>query len=179
MAKHSYFYGTCADCKKPVNNYLRKPIIRCQKCWHAHMRNHPDEHPFYKNGKTVTKCGYVLVIDRNHPRRNKHNDRIFEHILVAEKMIGRRLKPSERVHHINHVRSDNRPENLEVMKSHKDHMAKHRLATHCKRCGKSGQMRRGYCYHHYETWRAVGFVGTEPPPSPRLMRNIHIGGKHI
>lgn len=39
----------------------------------------------------------------------------YQHILNAEKKIGRKLRPSEIVHHKNGRPSDNRPENLVVM----------------------------------------------------------------
>ncbi|MGW5267218.1 HNH endonuclease [Rhodococcus sp. NPDC003994] len=43
------------------------------------------------------------------------NDRyMLEHILVMEEKLGRLLYPDERVHHINTIRHDNRPENLEL-----------------------------------------------------------------
>lgn len=37
---------------------------------------------------------------------------IFEHKMIMEKKIGRSIYPWEVVHHINHDRTDNRPDNL-------------------------------------------------------------------
>ena len=39
---------------------------------------------------------------------------MFEHILVAEGLLRRHLVEGETVHHINGIRDDNRPENLEL-----------------------------------------------------------------
>lgn len=71
-------------------------------------------HPNWKGGKNIVN-GYYMVFNLNHPRSGKKN-RVFEHILVAEKKIGRYLEKDEVVHHINGNKLDNSPENLLVMK---------------------------------------------------------------
>lgn len=75
----------------------------------------------WKGGKSTDEHGYVLIRYPEHPRAHK-NGYVFEHILVAEKMIGRSLvflgvdhPDSEIVHHKNENKEDNDPENLAVM----------------------------------------------------------------
>ena len=68
--------------------------------------------------KRVDKRGYVRFTED--PTRNA-----WEHIRVAEQMLGRKLGKSEKVHHINKNKTDNRPENLMVMRTEGDHRMIH------------------------------------------------------
>ncbi len=49
-----------------------------------------------------------------HPRAREKSPYVFEHILVMEQIVGRHLERDESVHHLNGVKDDNRPENLEL-----------------------------------------------------------------
>jgi HNH endonuclease len=67
--------------------------------------------PRWKGGRQLDNRGYWLVRKRDHPFCNS-NGRIQEHRLMMEQHIGRYLYPWEVVHHVNHVKTDNRIENL-------------------------------------------------------------------
>ena len=47
-----------------------------------------------------------------------------EHVLIAEREAGRKLRPDEHVHHINCIRDDNRPDNLIIL-HRSDHARAH------------------------------------------------------
>lgn len=86
----------------------------------------------WKGGRTENEAGYILIRCPDHPRAEANGGYVFEHILIAEKMIERHLvfysmgdDRNEVVHHKNEKKNDNRPENLEVM-THKEHMELHR-----------------------------------------------------
>lgn len=54
-------------------------------------------------------------LDSNGYRRVSQNGRTrLEHHVVMERVLGRPLQPFENIHHINGIRDDNRPENLEL-----------------------------------------------------------------
>ena len=80
-----------------------------------------EKNPAWKGGSYIEPDkGYRMILMRDHPRA-RANGYVLEHILVAEKKLGRPLDAMEEVHHDNHVKTDNRPENLIVYKNHRDH----------------------------------------------------------
>ena len=86
--------------------------------------HHGSKNPNWKGGRKKTNAGYILVYCPDHPYcvDGKY---VQEHRLVMEQAIGRYLLPTEVVHHKNGVRDDNRPENLELFASQREHGLHH------------------------------------------------------
>ena len=70
----------------------------------------------WKGGRKTNKAGYILVIN---PKRFEDGELryVFEHRLVMEQHLKRKLLKNEHVHHINGIKCDNRIENLVIKKS--------------------------------------------------------------
>lgn len=80
----------------------------------------------WKGGRTVASNGYVLIrVGADHHLADVRGY-AYEHRIVAEQKLGRRLLPGELVHHKNEIKTDNRPENIEVQPTRAHHHAEHR-----------------------------------------------------
>lgn len=83
------------------------------------------EHSQWKGGRSVhSQSGYWTVYCPNH-QRTRNNNRVYEHILIAEKKLGRPIPKEEPIHHIDFDRQNNDPDNLYVCESNKEHMKIH------------------------------------------------------
>ena len=67
--------------------------------------------PNWRGGKKRDKNGYILIHQPEHPNASGEGY-VFEHRLIAEKAIGRKLRHNENPHHINGIVDDNRNSNL-------------------------------------------------------------------
>jgi hypothetical protein len=80
--------------------------------------------PAWKGGRFVHKGGYVYAAAPDHPQANR-DGYVYEHRLVMEHTLGRLLTKQERVHHLNGIKTDNRPENLALLASQSAHKRLH------------------------------------------------------
>lgn len=73
------------------------------------------DNPNWRGGRSVASNGYVLIrVGTNHHLADVRGY-AYEHRLVAEEKLGRRLRRGEQVHHSDHNPQNNDPDNLEVM----------------------------------------------------------------
>ena len=126
----------CQECGSAYNTLDRRRKFCSRQCVMAVARRRRAEQVAnWKGGRTLTAKvdGYVRVRAPGHPRTTKKNPYVLEHILVMETVLGRYLRPKERVHHKNGRRQDNRPENLELWKM-KDPPGVRSSDYHCPGC---------------------------------------------
>lgn len=97
----------CQSTENIITYQYSKFLGYCKKCMYRKLRKSNK-----KNGYSIEKGYKVLsgVFDNGRSR-----SRIFEHVYIAEKMIGRKLLKNEVVHHKNEDTLDNSTENLEVL----------------------------------------------------------------
>lgn len=104
----------CLECEKNFEPRIRngKPANRfCSKV--CSNRNTARNRTSTKY-KRLTTRGYVEVYQPTHPMAQK-SGYLMEHRLIMANYLGRPLEPSEVVHHLNEIKTDNRIENLDLL----------------------------------------------------------------
>jgi len=101
--------------KKQKEDHKRKRLESYMRGNHLHPSG-ADVHN-WKGGIALTTQGYYKYSAGENAGRNVHT-------VLIEQKIGRRITNQEVVHHINHVKTDNRIENLRLM-TRAEHMRHH------------------------------------------------------
>jgi len=77
----------------------------------------------------IKNAPYIFVYMPDHPSSNE-SGYVREHILVAEKKIGRHLIKNETVHHIDENKHNNSDNNIMIFKTNGDHARYHSSIRH-------------------------------------------------
>lgn len=140
----------------------------------------------WRGGKSVASNGYVLVRVGKQHHLSDVRGYAYEHRLVAEQKLGRRLQKGEVPHHINGNRQDNRPENIQVMQSIAHHLNQHRKSGSNRRLAdESNPMRQCECgcgewiTRYDETGRLRSFVTghNTGPREPQIKFLLAVGNR--
>lgn len=123
--------------------------------------------PWNKGNGYIDKEGYRKI--------TINGKQIREHRYIAEQMLGRKLIKGEVVHHKNHDRSDNRPENLEIHTSHSEHMKQHMSPEEAKRRGSIGNKKRFEGYRYLPTYNFIPSKNRWVIRQTRKGQRVHLG----
>jgi hypothetical protein len=103
-------------CERPVESHgycqLHSERLKHGRDLNAPVRfRKPNDPTVWSDWKVRKPTGYVI---RQRGGGRYPNEYQLQHRVVMEDKLGRALLPGENVHHINGVKHDNRPENLEL-----------------------------------------------------------------
>lgn len=94
------------------------------------------DHPQWRGGKTLSK-GCLLIWDPSHLRSNQRGY-VAEHIMIAERVLGKPLPPKAVVHH-------HTPEQLVICQDQAYHLFIHQRMRAFKACGNANWRKCTFC----------------------------------
>lgn len=98
------------------------PLRFIKNHYQPHSRG--KENHRWNGGTTIGTRGYRFIACPEHPRADQ-NGYIQEHIVIAEKALGRFLPGGAQIHHVNKLTSDNRNANLVICQNQAYHLLLH------------------------------------------------------
>ncbi|MCK5612834.1 HNH endonuclease [Candidatus Pacearchaeota archaeon] len=99
---------------------------------------------YWKGGRSIRPDGYVAFYMPDHPRASSKRY-VLEHIVIAEKALGKRLPQNACSHHVDHDRSNNKNNNLVVCEDLAYHNLLHKRERALKSCGNANYLWCWYC----------------------------------
>lgn len=110
---HTYICKNCGKERKvKYKSHIKK--FCSHKCAFDYRSEHSSHNAYYENG-------YIVEHKRGYNKKGNAK----QHRIIMEEHLGRKLNSNEIVHHINGIKTDNRIENLQVMKR-SEHSSFHR-----------------------------------------------------
>lgn len=145
-----YGYCQCGCGEKTVPSYRSKGKLLNRYIRHHNDHRRGEENNNWKGGKAKDGSGYMRIYMPNHTRAC--NSYVFEHVLIAEKVLGKPLPHGAVVHHVNGIKDDNRNNNLVICESIGYHKILHRRTKALAECG-------------HASWRQCVFCGEYDDPA--------------
>lgn len=118
----------------PPGHYIRTEAIRLKMgksqkgntngLKKGHKLSQGEKNGRFKNGTYINWAGYISILMPEHPYCDKRHY-VKAHRYCVEACIGRFLEPTEQVHHIDHNKQNNLPENLYLFSTDKEHAKFH------------------------------------------------------
>jgi hypothetical protein len=106
---HGYCHCGCGQRTKiaSTNNKKNGDIKGAPRRFVQYHLPRREKSIYWKGGRIIDSTGYVRIMIKEHPKASKCGGYHLEHIIMAEKVLGRFLKRSEIVHHVDENRQNN------------------------------------------------------------------------
>lgn len=123
-----------------------KIVMKMCNMHYLRWRNHGDTSIRKRRADgagTIETLGYVAIKSKGVTKK--------EHVIIAEKALGRPLPDRAEVHHVNTIRSDNRNENLVICPNRAYHRLLHIRTAALEACGNVDWRMCFWCRKHDDT----------------------------